>query len=282
MTSGAIAEAIAVMTSSTATRPASSPGRRARAHRRHGLRPAGPSPQPGRRERSLRRDLERPRTDPRAGREYVRQGIAPGGTHANRRFLSNWVAYDADITECEQLLLCDAQTSGGLLAALSGDQADGVVRAAIARGNLGCVDRLDRAWRAGPDSCAESETVAAGRTSHRDVRPPRRGVAKSSRLDRCHRKAAGELRSRNGLASRGLTGSLSVVSMDANPRCCHRDGDRPTDQGSMAIDGGHARCTGNIGRNRCVWACRLRRMATTTMDTGHHHHGEPARSRPRS
>jgi selenide, water dikinase len=57
-------------------------------------------------------------------RAYVRQGIAPGGTHANRRFLSNWVSYDDDITEFEQLLLCDAQTSGGLLAALPGDQAE--------------------------------------------------------------------------------------------------------------------------------------------------------------
>jgi selenide, water dikinase len=57
-------------------------------------------------------------------RDYVRQGIAPGGTHANRRFLSNWVSYDDGITEFDQLLLCDAQTSGGLLAALPGDQAE--------------------------------------------------------------------------------------------------------------------------------------------------------------
>ncbi len=60
-------------------------------------------------------------------REYVRQGIAPGGTHANRRFVSNSVSYDPDITEFDQLLLCDAQTSGGLLAALSADQAEIVV-----------------------------------------------------------------------------------------------------------------------------------------------------------
>ncbi len=60
-------------------------------------------------------------------REYVRQGIAPGGTHSNRRFLSNWVSYDDDIVEFDQLLLCDAQTSGGLLAALSGDQAEEVI-----------------------------------------------------------------------------------------------------------------------------------------------------------
>jgi selenide, water dikinase len=60
-------------------------------------------------------------------RKYVQQGIAPGGTHANRRFLSNWVSYDDDIAEFEELLLCDAQTSGGLLAALSADNADAVV-----------------------------------------------------------------------------------------------------------------------------------------------------------
>jgi selenide,water dikinase len=61
-------------------------------------------------------------------REYVEQGIAPGGTHANRRFLSNWVTYERAITEAEQLLLCDAQTSGGLLAALPRDKAAEVVR----------------------------------------------------------------------------------------------------------------------------------------------------------
>ncbi len=68
-------------------------------------------------------------------REYVRQGIAPGGTHANRRFLANWLSYDDDITEFEQLLLCDAQTSGGLLAALSGDQAEGVLAELRSRGS---------------------------------------------------------------------------------------------------------------------------------------------------
>jgi selenide,water dikinase len=60
--------------------------------------------------------------------EYVKEEMAPGGTHANRRFLSGWVDYDPDITELEQLLLCDAQTSGGLLAALPGDSAPAVVR----------------------------------------------------------------------------------------------------------------------------------------------------------
>ncbi|CAN5378483.1 selenide, water dikinase SelD [soil metagenome] len=50
-----------------------------------------------------------------AARHYVQRGIAPGGTHANWRFLSSWVEYAPEIEKHEQLLLCDAQTSGGLL-----------------------------------------------------------------------------------------------------------------------------------------------------------------------
>jgi len=60
--------------------------------------------------------------------EYVRAGIAPGGTHANWRFLADWVRYDDGIGKEEQLILCDAQTSGGLLAVLSAIQADAAVR----------------------------------------------------------------------------------------------------------------------------------------------------------
>jgi selenide,water dikinase len=52
-----------------------------------------------------------------AARGYVHEGIAPGGTHANWRFLADWVDWD-DIAKEEQLLLCDAQTSGGLLIAV--------------------------------------------------------------------------------------------------------------------------------------------------------------------
>jgi selenide, water dikinase len=63
-----------------------------------------------------------------AARNYVQKGIAPGGSHANLRFLSNWVEYDPDITDNERLLLCDAQTSGGLLAALPGNRAAQIVR----------------------------------------------------------------------------------------------------------------------------------------------------------
>jgi selenide,water dikinase len=54
---------------------------------------------------------------------YVREGIAPGGTHANWRFLQDWVSYAAEIDKPSQLVVCDAQTSGGLLIAVAPDEA---------------------------------------------------------------------------------------------------------------------------------------------------------------
>jgi selenide, water dikinase len=66
--------------------------------------------------------------------DYVRAGIAPGGTHANRRFLADWVSFDPDIAREEELMLCDAQTSGGLLAAVVPDQAEAILLALKAAG----------------------------------------------------------------------------------------------------------------------------------------------------
>jgi selenide,water dikinase len=54
---------------------------------------------------------------------YVRDGIAPGGTHANWRFLQDWTSYDPAVDKASQLVLCDAQTSGGLLVAVAPDDA---------------------------------------------------------------------------------------------------------------------------------------------------------------
>jgi selenide,water dikinase len=69
-----------------------------------------------------------------AARDYVQAGIAPGGTHANHRFLADWVNYAADVTTQEQLLLCDAQTSGGLLAAVAPEVASDLLAALHERG----------------------------------------------------------------------------------------------------------------------------------------------------
>ena len=64
-----------------------------------------------------------------AARQYLIAGIAPGGTHANHRFLADWVSYASDLTKEDELLLCDAQTSGGLLAAIPADRASAAVAA---------------------------------------------------------------------------------------------------------------------------------------------------------
>ena len=69
-----------------------------------------------------------------AARTYAERGIAPGGTHANRRFLARTVNYDPDVSDIDQILLCDAQTSGGLLAAVSGERTPEVVKELQAAG----------------------------------------------------------------------------------------------------------------------------------------------------
>ena len=49
--------------------------------------------------------------------EFVEEGIVTGGTHANHQFLEGAVIWE-DISQEEQLVLSDAQTSGGLLIAV--------------------------------------------------------------------------------------------------------------------------------------------------------------------
>jgi selenide, water dikinase len=80
-----------------------------------------------------------------AARTYVKKKIVHGGSYVNLRFLANWVTYDPEITRDDQLLLCDAQTSGGLLAALSGDRVAQVVHELHSAGAgttalIGCID----------------------------------------------------------------------------------------------------------------------------------------------
>lgn len=65
---------------------------------------------------------------------YVQEGIAPGGTHANFRFLNDHVSYDQDVDKHAKLVLCDAQTSGGLLIAVDRSKADALLKALEAHG----------------------------------------------------------------------------------------------------------------------------------------------------
>lgn len=54
--------------------------------------------------------------------KLVKEGICPGGTKRNRQALEGKVTWAREVTEEAQLVLCDAQTSGGLLIALPKDR----------------------------------------------------------------------------------------------------------------------------------------------------------------
>ena len=71
-----------------------------------------------------------------AARQYVQAGIAPGGTRANLKFLADWVQFAADVSPEDQLLLSDAQTSGGLLAAVPQSQVQEIVKGLNDAGTL--------------------------------------------------------------------------------------------------------------------------------------------------
>lgn len=61
--------------------------------------------------------------------EYASKGYIPGGTRANYEFVSPKVDFGAGVSETDRVLLCDAQTSGGLLISISNDIADRLVDA---------------------------------------------------------------------------------------------------------------------------------------------------------
>ena len=74
-------------------------------------------------------------------RDYAEEWLFPGGTHSNERFYHPWVDFAPGIDEETQLLLYDAQTSGGLLIALAPDAVDRF----LAR----CAEEAQDAWVVG-------------------------------------------------------------------------------------------------------------------------------------
>lgn len=64
-----------------------------------------------------------------AARELAEAGTVPGGTRRNQRALEEVVEWDEDVPEALRVLLCDAQTSGGLLAAVPAEEAEALAAA---------------------------------------------------------------------------------------------------------------------------------------------------------
>jgi len=69
-----------------------------------------------------------------AARALVGGGVVPGGTRDNLAFVSPHVDWQEGISETQQLLLADAQTSGGLLIAVSTEKLDALLAALAAHG----------------------------------------------------------------------------------------------------------------------------------------------------
>ena len=65
---------------------------------------------------------------PRA-RELAERGAIPGGTTRNVESLKDAVRFAPDVAAVDRVLLCDAQTSGGLLIAVAPDRCDALERA---------------------------------------------------------------------------------------------------------------------------------------------------------
>ncbi len=70
-------------------------------------------------------------------RAYTQAGYVPGGTARNAAFVEPHVIYADSVTPTERLLLCDPQTSGGLLVAIPSGELDGALEA-LSAANVPC------------------------------------------------------------------------------------------------------------------------------------------------
>lgn len=71
--------------------------------------------------------------------ELAEAGYVPGGTRRNRDALADFVQWGTEVDEATRLILCDAQTSGGLLIAVPGERRALLLRELEARGARGTV-----------------------------------------------------------------------------------------------------------------------------------------------
>ena len=62
-------------------------------------------------------------------RELLDRGVAPGGTHRNVSSVNDAVQWHPDLTDNDRMLLCDAQTSGGLLMSVPEERVHALVSA---------------------------------------------------------------------------------------------------------------------------------------------------------
>ncbi|WP_400243898.1 selenide, water dikinase SelD [Niallia sp. JL1B1071] len=67
-------------------------------------------------------------------KELAQEGVIPGGTKNNFAHLEGDVTFSSELDEIDQLILCDAVTSGGLLISVKGNQADSLLQELVDAG----------------------------------------------------------------------------------------------------------------------------------------------------
>lgn len=72
----------------------------------------------------------------RGAQRYAQEWIFPGGSADNRLFFGEHVRFDSKIDEASQMLLFDAQTSGGLLLAVPREKLEDLLERAAQRGQV--------------------------------------------------------------------------------------------------------------------------------------------------
>ena len=72
-------------------------------------------------------------------RDLAERGVVPGGTRNNLDAFDSEIAWGPGITDEDKLILCDAQTSGGLLIAVPPASTQGVLEGLAQRGVAGAV-----------------------------------------------------------------------------------------------------------------------------------------------
>ncbi len=92
-------------------------------------------------------------------------GEVPGGTRSNLAYGAAWTAWDEDVPELERLVLADAQTSGGLLAAIGRDASSHLLAAMEARQVEGAIIGVVTGWGTGRIEVTKGRGEADGVTS---------------------------------------------------------------------------------------------------------------------
>jgi selenide,water dikinase len=98
-------------------------------------------------------------------RELARDGVVPGGTRANLEYVAGRATFPESMDEPDRLVLADAQTNGGLLAAVEAKAAPRILRELAAAGAparaVGEVVRIPRGEEPGVDVFGEISHLAA-------------------------------------------------------------------------------------------------------------------------